>query len=134
MEEEPFPEAEPLYTAERAGAMLPELRERLTRIRESRQVMLHAAQPIGARGAALGRGGTRGGRSSGDERAASKSLRAEIGWLAERGIVLRDPESGLVDFPGERKDRHVFLCWRLGERAVAFWHETDTGCFSRRPM
>jgi hypothetical protein len=127
MGDEPTYVAEPTYTAEEADAVLEELRERLTRIREARQVMLRAAEPIAGRGAARGRRGA-------DERAAPETLKVEIEWLAERGIILRNPENGLVDLPGEREDRRVFLCWRLGEGVVAFWHETDVGCLGRRPL
>jgi len=55
------------------------------------------------------------------------------GW-AEQGIILRDAESGLVDFPSRRDGREVFLCWRLGEDRVGFWHPPETGFSGRRPL
>ena len=54
--------------------------------------------------------------------------------LAERDILLRDAEGGLVDFPAEREGRIVFLCWRLDEDELAFWHEQDSGFIGRRPL
>jgi hypothetical protein len=50
-----------------------------------------------------------------------------------KGIVVRDLEMGLVDFPAEREGRRVWLCWRLADPTVAFWHGTDEGYASRRP-
>ncbi len=48
------------------------------------------------------------------------------------GIVLKDPDTGLVDFLNRRPDGHeVYLCWRYGEKEVAFWHELDAGFAGR---
>ncbi len=78
---------------------------------------------------------TDGGGTSGREYSeAQRALRAEIERLAEENIALRDPETGLVDFPGERDGRRVWLCWRLGEDRVAHWHELDTGFIGRQPL
>ena len=54
--------------------------------------------------------------------------------LGEMGIVVRDPASGLIDFPSIRDGREVFLCWRLGEDAVAWWHPIETGFAGREPL
>jgi hypothetical protein len=119
----------PSYTVDKANAALPELRERLGRIRDARQTMLGAAERIRDRTAADG-----GGVAGSDYWEASRTLKTEVERLADQGILLRDPETGLVDFPGEREGRRVFLCWRLGEDRVSFWHETDTGFIGRKPL
>ncbi|MGH2526677.1 MAG: DUF2203 domain-containing protein, partial [Actinomycetota bacterium] len=111
-------------------SMLPDLRERLVRIREARQVLLQTAELVTERVATDG-GGSHGGREYWD---AQHALKAEIERLSEENILLRDPETGLVDFPGEREGRRVWLCWRLGEDRVANWHEIDTGFIGRRPL
>ena len=55
--------------------------------------------------------------------------------IRELGIEYRLPlDAGLVDFPGEREGRPIFLCWRIGERAVEYWHETDAGFAGRQPL
>lgn len=54
--------------------------------------------------------------------------------LTALGIELKDYETGLVDFPAERHGRPVYLCWRLGEATVQFWHEIDAGFVGRRPL
>jgi hypothetical protein len=50
------------------------------------------------------------------------------------GVVVKDLDTGLVDFPSVRDGRDVLLCWRLGEDEVAFWHGYDDGFAGRRPI
>jgi hypothetical protein len=52
------------------------------------------------------------------------------GWK----VTLRDIETGLVDFPALVSGRQVWLCWRLGEADVAWWHELDAGVAGRQPL
>jgi hypothetical protein len=119
-----------VYTVEEADAMLPSLRERLVAIREARTVMFASAELVRDR-VARDSGG-----AAGDPRywEAQATLKREIERLADEEILLRDPETGLVDFPGERDGRRVWLCWRLGEDRVAHWHEIDSGFIGRQPL
>ncbi|MCA1833111.1 MAG: DUF2203 domain-containing protein [Actinomycetota bacterium] len=57
-----------------------------------------------------------------------------IAKLNEAGVVVRDPASGLIDFPAEREGQRIFLCWRIGEDAVDWWHPTTSGFADRRPL
>lgn len=50
------------------------------------------------------------------------------------GAEVKDPETGLVDFPARRGEEEVLLCWRLGEPEVAFWHSLEGGFAGRRPL
>lgn len=122
-------EAEPTFTLEEANAALPELRERLARIRVARQELIRSSERIRGRVAVDG-----GGHDGRDYFESVAVLKAEIQRLAVEGILLRDPETGLVDFPAELDGRRVFLCWRLGEDNVAFWHDVDSGFGGRRPL
>ena len=54
--------------------------------------------------------------------------------LKELGVEFKGYDTGLVDFPSEMGDRTVYLCWRLGEPAVAHWHEIDAGFAGRQPL
>ena len=67
-----------------------------------------------------------------------KRLAAEIeGYLAELrelGVEFKGFEQGLVDFPGERDGRVVYLCWKLDEDEVRFWHELADGYAGRQPL
>lgn len=60
-------------------------------------------------------------------------MRALVEHLESLGVELRDLEQGLVDFPGERDGRPVWLCWRLAEPSVAYWHPLDEGFSTRQP-
>jgi hypothetical protein len=117
------------YTPEEADALLPELRDRLERIRTNRQMMLRAAQRIRGQVAADG-----GGHFGNDYWQAARTLRADVQQLAAANILLRDPETGLIDFPGRRDGRPVFLCWQLGEERVTHWHEVGSGFTGRKPL
>jgi hypothetical protein len=61
-------------------------------------------------------------------------MQADVAWLDERGIVLRDIATGLLDFPALAGGRQVWLCWRLGEDRVEFWHDTEEGFAGRKPL
>jgi hypothetical protein len=50
------------------------------------------------------------------------------------GVTLRDIGSGLVDFPALANGRPIWLCWKLGEDDLAFWHEYDAGIAGRKPL
>ena len=117
------------YSATEVEAHLPGLREQLARIRTSRRTLIDASRRITDALAADG-----GGVAGSDWFEASQQLRADVIDLAERDILLRDPEGGLVDFPAERDGRIVFLCWRVDEDRVAYWHEQDSGFLGRRPL
>jgi hypothetical protein len=62
------------------------------------------------------------------------TFREEHDRLEESGALLRDLQAGLVDFHALRGGRLVFLCWRLGEEAIGYWHEIDSGFAGRRPI
>jgi hypothetical protein len=117
------------FTREQANAELGELRERLPRVRQARLEMIAASRRIKDAVAIDG-----GGVDGGDWFRHQQTLREDLEYLAARGILLRDPETGLVDFPAEREGRSVFLCWRLGEDEVAWFHEVRSGFGGRKPL
>jgi hypothetical protein len=61
-------------------------------------------------------------------------LRGGVAGLAERDIVLRDLERGLVDFPALRDGHEVYLCWVEGEPDIEFWHDLDAGFAGRQSL
>lgn len=54
--------------------------------------------------------------------------------LEEVGCELKDYDLGLVDFPARIDGRQVLLCWKLGEPAVMFWHDLESGYAGRQPI
>lgn len=122
-------EGERLFTVEEANSELERLRMSLDRIREARQVVLRSGERV--RETAAGDGGGAEGEVYWNS---LRTLREELEGLAADGIVLRDAESGLIDFPAEREGRVIQLCWRQGEERVAYWHEVDAGFGNRKPL
>ena len=120
---------EKLFSVQEANAMLATLVPRLGRIREARRELIRSAEQIENRVAIDG-----GGVAGGSWFEASTILRAEVEAVVADGVILRDPEIGLVDFPSDRDGKGIYLCWKLGEPSVAFWHPLDTGISSRKPV
>ena len=54
--------------------------------------------------------------------------------LEEMGCLVKDLELGIVDFYHRFEGRDIFLCWKLGEKNVRFWHEIDAGYIERKPI
>jgi hypothetical protein len=54
--------------------------------------------------------------------------------IGELGAVVKDLDTGLVDFPALRGDEEVFLCWRLGEDEIRYWHGVDEGFAGRKEL
>ena len=65
---------------------------------------------------------------------AMERLEKEIQKLEELGCVLKDMNIGLIDFPAVRLGTRVWLCWKLGEENVSFWHDLHEGYAGRKPV
>jgi len=64
----------------------------------------------------------------------AQSAGACVAQLEALGVVVKDLDSGLLDFPAIREGEEVELCWRVGEDAVAHWHELEAGFRGRKPI
>jgi hypothetical protein len=63
-----------------------------------------------------------------------EELRQRLQFLEQVGVVLKDIQIGLIDFPARHEGRDIYLCWHLGEESVAYWHEKDEGYRNRKPI
>ena len=117
------------YTVEEANGLLTGLRELLERMREARQTILNSAERIERDAVTNG-----GGAESSASLEAMETLRNGVEALSRQGIVLRDADTGLIDFPAQREGRLVYLCWRPDEDRVTHWHEVDSGFGGRKPL
>jgi hypothetical protein len=66
--------------------------------------------------------------------AAVSSYYKSIEQLEATGVVIKDVEQGLLDFPSKRFDEEVWLCWKVGEDEIKFWHAKDEGFMGRKPL
>jgi hypothetical protein len=126
------------FTLEEATALLPRLTEMLEALRQVRDQAILKKTQMDVLWQRLGKGEPVLGRL-GDEQRELDRVTARLVSAAKEventGCILRDVEAGLVDFPClARGGSEVFLCWRLGERAIAFWHGHDEGFAGRKPI
>jgi hypothetical protein len=63
----------------------------------------------------------------------SKQLRQALEEILGMGIQIKDIETGLIDFPTRFRGREVYLCWKFGEKDIAYWHG-DEGFRGRKPI
>jgi hypothetical protein len=61
-------------------------------------------------------------------------LQSLVEELSDLGVELKDYQTGLVDFIGRHKGHDVYLCWKLGETKIDYWHELDAGFAGRQPI
>jgi hypothetical protein len=119
------------YSVEEANALLPLLRPLLERVREQQAALAEDRSVALIRARAAQNGG---GAAAQKLTARARALEKDVMQLQAWGVALRDPATGLVDFPHKREGQTVFLCWRLGEDRVAWWHPVETGIAGRQPL
>ena len=57
-----------------------------------------------------------------------------IAELEQTGVMIKDIDQGLLDFPSKRFEEEIWLCWKEGETEIKFWHEIDSGFNGRKPV
>jgi hypothetical protein len=121
-----------LFTVEEANALLPKLQELLDDLACHREAMREKAphlEPILRAAATNG-----GGRIGSEYGVEAYKLYLAIGRIQELGVLLKDLDMGLLDFPHEREGRVVFLCWHPPEKRIEYWHEIEAGYAGRQPL
>jgi hypothetical protein len=119
------------FTVEEAEALLGEVEPMLVALRTARDRLTDAEAHEALAGAAPGNGGGGAGRDVGEAFLEVRRLLAE---LQELGVVVRDIDRGLVDFPAILEGREAYLCWELGEHGIGYWHDLESGYGGRRPL
>ena len=61
-------------------------------------------------------------------------LMSLIRQIKDLGVLLKDLEKGLCDFPYIKDGRMVYLCWQFGEDSIQYWHDIETGFAGREPL
>jgi hypothetical protein len=123
------------YSIEEANALMPQVRAVLLQlaVEQRRMDNVHAEMHRRLAGNGDPASAAEAGRLERDTAGIAEGMRTLVTLLEELGVQLRDVDMGLVDFPGERDGRPVWLCWRLSDPTVAFWHGIDEGYATRRP-
>lgn len=119
------------FTKEEANAMLPQLTALLSQLREAKEELTDTDAHEALSEAGPTNGGGDQGRQVG---IAFLEVRRLLETLEEAGLVLRDIDRGLIDFPALIDGREVYLCWELGEDEVGYWHDLEGGYGGREPL
>jgi hypothetical protein len=119
------------YTVDEANALLPSVKPVLRRLRDAKDELTDAEAHELLTEVAPSNGGGQPGRQVGE---AFLEVRKLLTTLEEAGLVVRDIDRGLIDFPAIRDHEEVYLCWELGEDAVEHWHDLESGYRGRRRL
>jgi hypothetical protein len=127
------------FTPEEANALLPEVRPIAERLVSHRRAMAGmAAKRARFVQRIAGNGGD---FDPQEQRSLEEEFEREgaavaacVAQLEELGVLVKDLDRGLVDFPALRNGEEVLLCWEVGEDEIAYWHGVDEGFAGRKPL
>jgi hypothetical protein len=119
------------YTIEEARALLPNIREWLSRLQQLRRRLSNLDARLGQ---LIEGGNDVGGPSVHEMVRLLAELNEVLQRFRSRDIQIKDLDRGLLDFPSIMNGREVFLCWEQDEENIEFWHELDTGYAGREKL
>ena len=122
------------FTIDQANRTLPLVRKIVQDIVDEYAQWQRLVKALDVAAAAAARDAAELDRLQRDIQSAAATIDRYVGELTALGVEMKGMDVGLVDFPGEMEGRPVYLCWRLGEPAVAHWHERDAGFAGRQPL
>ncbi|GKS57352.1 hypothetical protein YTPLAS18_08790 [Nitrospira sp.] len=124
--------SERTFSLTEANELIPTLHLHLTRIRHARRTLEVIQDDIHRASLRAEYGG--GSRYGVLYLQALEQVSRNLQALEETGVLLKDVETGLCDFPHRYEGRIVYLCWKLGEDEVAWWHEIHAGFQGRQSI
>lgn len=128
----PQERARKLFSLQEANELVPALTEAFDTIRRER-ASIEAILPEIRRAVERRREG--GGSPYGAQYIESlERINDQVDRVTDLGVLVKDGDQGLCDFPSSNSGRLVLLCWRYGETAVEWWHSLDEGFAGRRPI
>ena len=126
------------FSREEAEALLPQISVLLRQIQQSHRELQQTEEGLHAlRVKAKGNGHDLAERMMTLQKAVTaqrEQLSGLVGEVEAFGCELKDLPMGLIDFLSLRNGREIYLCWRLGEDRIRFWHYLDSGLASRQPL
>lgn len=132
MAEDDDQEHDRLFTLSEANHLIPQLQSRLASVRQAKAVLARTKDDIRRASARAEYGG---GSTVGPLYLSSlHKISSNVQAIQEMGVLVKDLDLGLCDFPHLREGRVVFLCWKLGEHEIKWWHETTSGYKDRCPL
>ncbi len=124
------------YDIDAANARIHEIRPLLQQLRDDRNEIAEAQAELARFRQSNGHSDHAGelARREQHVRDAVKRMEAAVIQIDAWSVILRDISTGLIDFPALVSGRPIWLCWRLGEEDIGWWHEYDTGIAGRQPL
>jgi hypothetical protein len=119
------------WTLEQANAAIPWVNGLVERMRAAREQLGDVDARAALTAAAPGNGGGSPGVVVSE---AFMALRNSLEELQANGVVLRDLDRGLADFPALRDGEEIYLCWEEGELEIGYWHDLESGYGGRQPL
>lgn len=119
------------FTVDEANALLPRVEPVLRQLRDAKNVLTDEEAHAVLSEAGPTNGGGDEGRQVGE---AFLEVRRLLGTMEAAGIVVRDIDRGLIDFPALRDDQEIYLCWEVGEDEITHWHDIESGYGGRQPL
>ena len=120
------------FTIAEARALLPQLRQLFHELHARRDRARAVEEKLGK---SLNQsGGDLGGKLVASLLSELGALQAQARHLEEHGVVIKDFDRGLVDFPCLHEGREVFLCWEVEEDDIEFFHDIDAGYAGRERL
>ena len=127
-----------LFSLDEANALLPQLEQIVEELRSTRQSISEAQQEVtNIERQARQNGHDRTGEFTEARRRLSELISrfdSRIKSINDLGCELKDLEIGLFDFRTNWQGRIVYLCWKVGEPEIGFWHELEEGFAGRRQL
>jgi len=120
------------FSLERANQVLAQIRPMIAELLQLRQEILKKqpqAWPVVEKSAGNG-----GGKAASELVQDFNRIDSLVKAVSASGAILKDINSGMVDFLALREGREVYLCWRFDEPEIQYWHDLEAGFAGRQPI
>ena len=129
-----------LFSLTEAERLRGQLEPILIEAMESRRKMVEVEQILGALQERIQRSGglqvpyEKTARTRLERNRLEAGIQSALERITSTGCVVKDIDVGLLDFPSRLNNEEVYLCWKLGEDRIRFYHRQDEGYASRKPL
>ena len=119
------------FTLEEARSMLPALRKKLEELAQLKSRMEKSDEKISR---LIGLGDDLGGPIINNQLRVLAAMKSILLEIQQKGILIKDLDRGLIDFPSLRSGKEIFLCWEKDEDDIEFWHDLEVGFSGREKL
>jgi len=120
------------FSISEAKRLLPKLEEQLLAVKQEKEILVRSHGEIKK---ASAKAQCNGGSFAGPRYIkALERISDSVEAIQEMGVLVKDLDVGLCDFPYLLDGRVVYLCWKLGEPEIRYWHEVEDGFNGRQPI